>query len=490
MKVAFVASEMVPFAKTGGLADVTGTLCREIASLGHDVVAFLPRYKSIDPQRLELKVEIKRLSIPVGSENELCRVLSYQDDKSKIRVYLVDHPEFYCRDELYGTGLGDYPDNDRRFIYFQRAVLETIKAKNIRLDVIHCHDWQSGLIPVYLKTLYREEPVFEKVKTVLSIHNLGYQGNFPPDSMPLTGLDWDQFKMDRLEFYGKVSFLKAGILDADAVATVSERYAEEIQTKEFSCGMDGVFRRRHDKIYGILNGIDPDEWNPKEDYDLVARYDGTSLEKKKENKRALQRENRLEENEATPLVGVISRLADQKGIDILLPALETILDMGCQFVLLGTGEERYHHLLREFAKKRKSQTGIHIVFDSKMAKRMYAGCDMLLLPSYYEPCGLGQLIALRFGTIPVVRATGGLADTIIEFDPKKGTGNGFRFEDYSSEALVAACQRALKIYTDKKAWPKLLENAVACDFSWTRSAKKYVELYRELAERPVKERGK
>ena len=181
MKVAFVASEMVPFAKTGGLADVTGTLCREIASLGHDVVAFLPRYKSIDPQRLELKVEIKRLSIPVGSENELCRVLSYQDDKSKIRVYLVDHPEFYCRDELYGTGLGDYPDNDRRFIYFQRAVLETIKAKNIRLDVIHCHDWQSGLIPVYLKTLYREEPVFEKVKTVLSIHNLGYQGNFPPD---------------------------------------------------------------------------------------------------------------------------------------------------------------------------------------------------------------------------------------------------------------------------------------------------------------------
>ena len=479
MKIVFAASEMTPFVKTGGLADVIGTLPQEIERLGHKVLVFIPRTKGVDPQKRELQVAIDRLDVPLGTEKETGRI--YRTVlKSGAEVYLVDHPEFFCREGLYGTGLGDYPDNDRRFIFFQRAVLETLRATGFNPDVIHCHDWQTGLIPTYLKTLYARDPVFEKTKSVFTIHNLAYQGNFPPDSLPATGLDWNQFRLERLEFYGKVSFLKAGLVDADLVTTVSERYAQEIQTKEFGCGMEGVFAKRRDVLFGIINGIDPAEWDPETDSDLTARYSVEKIDRKGINKNALQKEDGLTADPKIPLLGLVARLVEHKGLDILMAGLPLMMEWGVQFVLLGTGDEKYHQLLREAAKKYKGKMAVHILFDPKKAKQIYAGCDLMLLPSYYEPCGLGQMIALRFGTVPVARRTGGLADTVREFNPKTGRGNGFCFDDYKPEALAAAVRRALALYRDPDKWSGLVKNAMACDFSWTASAKKYVRVYEKV----------
>jgi starch synthase len=476
MKVAVVASEMVPFVKTGGLGEVTGTLAREISKLGHEVYAFLPRYRKIDLKKWSFQVESDSLTVSLGAEKETGRILGYSLDGA-IRIFLVDHPGFFSRDDLYGTPLGDYPDNDRRFIFFQRAVLETLKAFKIKPDIIHCHDWQTGLIPVYLKTLYAGDTNFKKTKSIFSIHNLGYQGNFPPDSLPTTGLGWEQFKMERLEFYGKVSFLKGGILDADAITTVSEHYAREILTKEFGCGMENILASRKNKLRGILNGLDYREWNPETDPDIVERFGPKTADRKIKNKIALQQENDLEPSAGTPLLGMVSRLDGPKGVEILLQALGSILQLGVQFVLLGSGDEKYHRIFRDFAKKNPDAMKVHIVFDSHMAKRIYAGCDMALFPSYSEPAGLGQLIALRYGTIPIAHATGGLADTIREFHAPSGEGNGFVFHNHTAEALAAAVKKAVESFRNERNWKRLVQNALLADYSWTAAAKKYVHLY-------------
>ncbi|MBI4550347.1 MAG: glycogen synthase, partial [Candidatus Omnitrophica bacterium] len=347
------------------------------------------------------------------------------------------------------------------------------------------HDWQTGLIPVYLKSLYKADPFFKRTKTVFTVHNLAYQGNFPPDTLPTTGLGWEEFQMDRLEFYGKASFLKGGIVYADLVTTVSERYAQEIQTAEFGCGLEGVLKKRKADLWGIVNGIDVDEWNPETDPDIVQNYSLSTLDKKQVNKEALQKENNLEVSRDIPLFGIVSRLADQKGFDILAPVLDDLaLKLGAQFVLLGTGEEKYHLLLREELKKHPRKFGINISFDAKMAKRIYAGSDLFLMPSYYEPCGLGQLIAMRYGTVPVVRETGGLADTVVDFNPASQTGTGFVFRDYKPEALYRALKRACETFKDRKAWRELVKTAMKADFSWKTSAKKYAELYKQ-AERKI-----
>lgn len=489
MKIVSVASEMAPYAKTGGLADVAGSLTKELHALGHEVVAFLPRYKSLNPETWKFQTAIERLEIPIGTEREACRVLS-RVDNAGITVYAIDHPEYFNRDQLYGTALSDYPDNDLRFTFFQKAVLETLRTLGFAPDIVHCHDWQTGLIPVFLKTLYAKEPLFKKTRSVFTVHNLAYQGNFPPDSLPMTGLSWDEFKFDRLEFYGKVSFLKAGLVYGDAVSTVSERYAREVQSKEFGCGMENVIASRKDHLHGVLNGIDYREWNPETDPDIAERYTLSKIEKKLVNKQALQKENNFKADPATPVVGIISRLIDQKGLDILIPALEEIAQLGVQFVLLGTGEEKYHKILRDIAKKRKEQFGIHIVFDPKMAKSIYAGADLFILPSYYEPCGLAQMIALRYGTIPVVRATGGLADTIQEFNAKSGKGNGFLFEEYSTSAFLEALKRALKVYEDKDLWLLLTKNAMESDYSWSASAKKYLQIFESIRQGKIKSSDK
>lgn len=484
MKIVFVASEMVPYAKTGGLADVIGSLPSEVRKLGHEAVIFIPRYKVVDAQRWGLRVAVDRLEVLLGTEKETGRIYhSVREDG--VQVYFVDHPEFFHRDCLYGTALGDYPDNDRRFTFFQRTVLETLKVVNFSPEIVHCHDWQTGLIPVYLKTLYAGDRFFHKAKTVFTVHNLSYQGNFPPDSLAATGLGWEHFRMERLEFYGKISFLKGGLLDADTVTTVSERYAQEIQSKEFGAGMEGVLARRRDTVFGIVNGIDPEEWNPEKDRDLAASFSLKRLDKRGINKAALQKENGFSVDPKIPLLGFVARLVEQKGMDILIPAVGKVMQLGTQVVVLGTGEEKYHQALRDLAKKYKGRFGIHILFDAKMAKRIYAGSDFMLFPSYYEPCGLGQMIALRYGSVPIVRATGGLADTVEEFDPRTGKGNGFSFIDYTQEALIEAMERSLAVFREPENRIKLVTNAMTSDFSWAASAKKYVRFYETTKKRPL-----
>ncbi|MBI3307613.1 MAG: glycogen synthase [Candidatus Omnitrophica bacterium] len=466
MKIVYAASEVLPFAKTGGLADVLGALPYEIHLLGHEISVFMPRYKCVNLEKWKFTPVIDRFEIPLGTEKESGRVFKATLPNG-VDAYLIDHPEFFMRDGLYGTALGDYPDNDRRFAFFQKAVLETLDALNLKPDIIHCHDWQTGLIPVYLKTLYSSRPIFKKTKSVFTIHNLGYQGNFPPDSLPITGFGWELFKLEKLEFYGKISFLKGGLVYSDLLTTVSERYAKEIQTKEFGCGLEGVLSKRRDTLYGIVNGIDYEEWDP--------------VPSKSASKTELQKENGLKVDPKIPLLGIISRLVDQKGIDILIPVLEEISRSEIQFVLLGTGEEKYHQVFRDVAKKNRGKFGIHILFDAGMAKRIYSGCDMMLFPSYYEPCGLGQMIALRFGTIPVARATGGLADTIQEFHPETGQGTGFLFEEYTSDAFLGAVKKSVLVFQQEKSWPRLVKNAMEADFSWTASAKKYLQIYEMMA---------
>lgn len=485
MKIVSAASEMIPYAKTGGLADVVGTLNHELRALGHEVLAFLPRYRGMDVQKSGFKTAVERLTVDLGSEKEYGRVYHGIDEKG-VQIYWIDHPAFFQREHLYGTPMSDYPDNDRRFIFFQRAVFETLRALEISPDILHGHDWQTGLISAYLKTLYARDPLFKKTRSVFTIHNLAYQGNFPPDSLPLTGLSWDEFRLEKLEFYGKVSFMKGGLVYSDAVTTVSERYAREIQTKQFGCGMENVLGGRKETLYGVLNGIDYREWNPETDADIVQHYSAASLEGKKVCKAALQKENAFKPRPEVPVIGMITRLVDQKGLDILIPALEAMAERDLQLVLLGTGEEKYHKILRDIAKKHKDRFGIHIVFDGRMAKRIYAGCDLFLMPSFYEPCGLGQMIALRYGGVPLVRATGGLADTIQEFSVKTGKGTGFVFEEYTTEALLQTLTRALKVYQNQDSWQILVRNAMAADFSWTSSAKKYIEIYQGVSRGKLK----
>lgn len=486
MKIFTIASEVAPFAKTGGLADVTGSLPLELKKLGHQASIFLPKYKSVDEKKWNLELVLRDLPVPVGSEKLKAKVFRYVS-KEEVEYFFLDYPDYFCRDELYGTPLHDYPDNDLRFTFFQRAFLETLKALKITPDIIHCHDWQTGLVPAYLKTLYAKESVFSKTRTIFTIHNLAYQGNFPPDSFALTGISWDQFRFDKLEFYGKVSFLKAGIVYSDAITTVSPRYSDEIQTQNAGCGMEGALTKRSRHIYGITNGLNYEEWNPRKDPEIEAHYHENDIEKKIQNKKFLQKDNKLSVDAKQPLFGFIARLVDQKGLDILLPVLQEFAKSGIQFVLLGTGEERYHQALREIAKKNRGLFGIHIIFDLKMAKQIYAGCDALLIPSYYEPCGLAQMIAARYGTVPIVRAVGGLADTITEFNSETGNGNGFCFLEYTSQGLLGAVRRALEVYRQPALWHRLIQNAMTSDFSWSASAKKYLKLYEETKRQKVED---
>ena len=484
MDVVFVSSEMVPFATTGGLGDVLGSLPKEIAKLGHRVSVFLPKYKRITKKGFTLEPVGEKIHVPLGSEVETASIFSLKF--GELKIFFIGHNEYFDRDELYGTPMGDYPDNDRRFTLFQRATVEALKRLKIKPDIVHCHDWQTGLIPVYLKTLYQGDPFFKKTKTLFTIHNLAYQGNFPPDSMPVTGLSWDEFRFERLEFYGKGSFLKGGLVYSDALTTVSERYAEEIQTPGFGCGLEAVLARRKGDLFGIVNGIDPSEWDPEHEKEIPANFTAKDLEGKKLCKQALQKENHLKVDPKIPLFAFIGRLVDQKGLDILAPIVEDMAKENWQLIILGTGAEEYHKALRVLQKRHPEHLGLNITFDDKMAKRIYAGADLFLTPSRYEPCGLGPMFALRLGTVPIVRETGGLVDTVQEFNPKSGHGNGFVFSGYESRDLLETMRRAVSVYQNQKAWTKLIRNGMICDFSWAKSARRYIMLYERAERKSVK----
>lgn len=482
MKILIASPEIVPFAKTGGLADVTGALPKALQRLGEDVTVIMPKYQIVDKKN-NLEYAGKKIHVPISDRVEEALIyrgyINSKFQNKDIPIYFIDKKEYYNREYLYGTPQGDYPDNAERFIYFARAIIETCKTIGLRPDVIHCNDWQTGMVPVYLKTLYKNDPFFKDTATVFTVHNLGYQGLFWHLDMHLTNLGWDIFTPEGIEFYGKINILKGGLVFSDIVTTVSKTYSLEIQTKEYGYGLEGVLKKRKDDLYGVINGIDYDDWNPLTDGYIKAKYSKENLSGKWECKKELLKIYGLTPSKEIPVIAVISRLADQKGFDLIADIIDDLMKLNVQFVLLGTGEEKYNKLFEDIGKRYPAKAVIKIGFDNALAHKIEAGADMFLMPSRYEPCGLNQLYSFKYGTIPIVRATGGLNDTVQNYDPVKRTGNGFKFSEYSSNALFSTIKKAIEIYRDFSQWNRLIINAMSEDFSWDRSAREYVELYKK-----------
>ncbi|MFH1678159.1 MAG: glycogen synthase GlgA [Candidatus Omnitrophota bacterium] len=460
MKIAICASEVVPFAKTGGLADVAGALPLALEKLGQDVIILMPFYKKAALSKIEAKKVIPGiLSAKIGKG---------------IKVYFIQNDKYFNRGSLYGGQKGDYPDNLERFSFFCRKSLELLKQIKFKPDIIHVHDWQAALIPVYLKTKFNSDPFYKNCKTLFTIHNLAYQGLFKVDEFPKLGLDWPVFNMEGLEFYGKVNILKGGIIFSDYINTVSSTYACEIQTNEFGCGLDGVLIKRRERLSGILNGLDYSIWNPSIDKLIFKKFDSDNIKDKYKNKEGLQKECGLLSDKEIPLLGMVSRLAEQKGLDILSEAMDEICKLKLQVIILGTGDLKYHELLKEKAKKFPKAFCLCLKFDNSLAHKIYAGSDIFLMPSKFEPCGLGQMISLRYATAPLVYKTGGLADTVTD-------STGFIFDNYSPAALVAKIKEAVSLYQDKKKWLAKIKKGMNLNFSWRESAKQYVKLYKTMA---------
>jgi starch synthase len=472
LRILFVSAEVVPFAKVGGLADVAGALPKALHRLGHDVRVAMPRYGRIDPDRFGLKTVLPDLAVPMDTITEHVAI---QETRiaSEVPIYMVDSPRYFNRENIYG-----YNDDGERFILFCRATLEMLKVFNWAPDIIHCNDWHTAIIPNWLATIYRQEPLFRETATVYTIHNLAYQGIFGYRILEIAGVAEQGFLYPAIaELANVVDLMGRGILFADAITTVSPRYAQEILTPEYGERLDHLLRERQDRLFGILNGIDVDEFNPATDRYIHTQFDVESLDKRVENKLALQEQMHLVVNPAIPLVGMISRLTDQKGFDLLASILQPLVEQDIQFVLLGTGDQHYHEIFQNFAARYPRQASVSLTFNAELAQRIYAGCDIFLMPSRFEPCGLGQMIAMRYGAIPVVRSTGGLADTVHEYDPATDSGEGFAFTRYDPWALFAAVVRALEVYRFKDVWRRLMEHDMLLDHSWTASAEQYVAVY-------------
>jgi starch synthase len=468
IKVLMVASEAAPFAKTGGLADVVGSLPAALQALDCEVAVLIPRYRRIDLTTARRVYD----SMPIWLGGTLHETSLYQADAGT-PYYLLEAPSLFDRDRYYGDASGDYPDNAVRFAVLSRAAL-AVARRVFRPQILHCHDWQTGLVPVYLKTDFAYDPTFLGMKTLFTIHNLGYQGLFPPTVLPQVGVSPSLFRVDGLEFYGKVNFLKGGLLFSDALSTVSRGYAAEIQTDEYGFGLDGVLRARAADLRGILNGVDYQNWNPATDPHLAAHYSPEDLSGKRECKRYLLREFALPEAAMTrPLFGVVSRLVSQKGADLLLEIAPDLAKDDLYLVVLGAGDEGYQTRLREVAAAHPDHIGVEIGYDEALAHRIEAGADLFLMPSRYEPSGLNQLYSLRYGTVPVVRATGGLDDTIEE-------GTGFKFQQYSAPAFLAAIRASSAAYAKRQSWEAMIRRGMSKDFSWRVSAGEYAALYRRL----------
>jgi starch synthase len=476
-----VAPEATPFAKTGGLADVAGALPLALARLGHEVTLVMPAYRgitegesagarSIALGRRSFDVRFRRL--PAGA---------------RTRFVFVDVPELYDRDALYGTGSRDYPDNAIRFAVFARAALDyAARLHGSEITLVHAHEWQSALVPVYLKTHFAADPRLGSRPCVFTIHNLAFQGLFDSSALGSLDLAWDLFTPDGLEYWNQVSFLKGGINFSDWITTVSPRYAKEILTEEYGFGFDGVLAARKDVVSGILNGIDTESWDPQRDRFLPAPFGPDDLSGKLKAKAAVLRAFRLPaEADALdrPVIGMVSRLTDQKGFDLIARALDALLALPATFLVLGSGEPRYEEMWERVASDRPERVGVRIGFDESLAHLIEGGADMFLMPSRFEPCGLNQMYSLRYGTVPIVRATGGLDDTVINYNERSGRGTGFKFKEYTPEALVRTVKRALKVFARRKDWRALQLSGMRQDFSWDASAREYVKVYRNLRRR-------
>jgi len=494
LKILFVASEAVPFAKTGGLADVAGALPRELTRLGHKVRLVLPRYGSIDGAAHGLK-EWGRLAVPTASGVVSAVVEEGHLPGSDVQVFTIGHAPLFDRQGLYGEAGADYPDNLERFAFFCRATMELLlafsKVSKWTPDVLHAHDWQAALSVVYLKSLYAKRPEFKKLGSVLTVHNLGYQGLFPATAFPKTGLGSELFTPKTLEFYGQASLLKGGLVFADLLTTVSPTYSREMQTPEFGFGLDGVLRERQDRLSGVVNGIDVETWNPATDPHLAARYSASDLAGKRQCKEALQRELTLPVRDV-PLLAVISRFTPQKGLDLVAAVLPELMRLNVQVALLGTGDLPLELQFQSLRMRYPDKIGVRIGFDDALAHAIEAGADLFLMPSRYEPCGLSQLYSVRYGTVPIVRKTGGLADTVVAYTPKtaaEGRATGFAFTEATPEALLTTILLALRVYADRAEWTGLMKAAMETDVSWAQSAEAYVTLYQRVRERPKRFSG-
>lgn len=476
LKVLFAAAEVAPFAKTGGLGEVVGTLPKALKAAGLDVRVILPKYSNIPQQYTEKMNFITSIKVPVGKGRQYCGLLKLEYEG--LICYFIDNEFYFKRAGMYGYG-----DDAERFSFFCRAVLEALPELDFIPNIIHCHDWQTGLISVYLKSFYRS--YLPNVRTVFTIHNLKYQGIFPYEVLhDVLGLNEEHFTIDGLEFYGAVNFMKGGFNYADVITTVSPNYAREIMTPEYGEGLHGLLQKRSENLHGILNGLDYNEYDPASDKNIYANYNMKRTAKKKINKSKLQRRLQLPAQKNVPLMAVVSRLVPQKGMYLIEQVWEEILAQEVQLVVLGTGEYYYEQFFKEMAHRYPEQVSVNIKFDGELAHKIYAGADMLIMPSLFEPCGLSQLIALRYGTIPIVRHTGGLVDTIQPFDELNGTGNGFCFTHFDGGKLLKAVKKALTVYQQKQkhAWRRLMKNAMKYDYSWDKSAEKYIQLYNQLGE--------
>ncbi len=474
MHIAFAASEGVPFSKTGGLADVVGALPRALAAMGHQVSVYLPRYrqsKLTDPQTV-----VRSITVPFDDQYRFCSLVT-ANNQPGIRYFFVDYPTYFDREALYGTAVGDYPDNAERFALFSRAVIEASKVVGVP-DIFHCHDWQSALIPVMLRTFYAEDPAFENVAAVFTIHNMGYQGLFPAEILPLLLLPWDLFTISKMEFFGQVNFLKGAIVFSDYVTTVSRKYSQEIQTTEYGFGLEGVLRNRAATVTGILNGVDYDEWNPALDKLIAARFTPADLSGKVLDKADLLATFGITNADPKlPVIGIVSRFAAQKGFDLIAQVMDRLAREDMILVVLGAGDKVYEDMFLRLQKQFPQKIAVKVAYDNAIAHKIEAGADMFLMPSRYEPCGLNQIYSLKYGTVPIVRATGGLDDTIEPWDARTGKGTGFKFYEYNGESLLLTVKSALQAFRDEASWQVLMRNGMARDFSWGASAKEYVKVY-------------
>jgi starch synthase len=475
MRILMVGSEATPFAKTGGLADVLGALPQALGRLGHDLDVVIPHYRGITGAD-----RIGQVAVPLGDQTIDASIHASTD--GRVRTVFVGHPEYFDREALYGKADGDYPDNAARFGLLARAALEWAVSNGATYDVVHAHDWQAGLVPVWLSRFYRLHPSLRRAPAVFTVHNMAYQGIFDANWLQVLGLEMGSDVTD-LEYWGKISFLKGGISFSRLITTVSPRYAEEIQTPEYGFGMDGLLRERAADLVGILNGIDYDQWDPMRDPHLPVPFDASRLDGKRAAKKLVLSEYGLPLDEETvdrPLVGMITRLVDQKGLDLVAEIAEQLPRLNASFVLLGTGERRYEALWLGLAASHPTRIGARIGFDEVMAHRIEGGADLFLMPSRFEPCGLNQLFSQRYGTIPVVRATGGLFDTVRNLDPRSGEGTGFTFEEYSPQALLATLRWALDTYGDRKVWRRMQVAGMRQNYSWDASAGRYERLYERV----------
>lgn len=472
LKVLMVASEVSPFAKSGGLGDVTGSLPKALKNLGVDIRVVFPKYKSVKQEYVDSAEYVTGYDVTLDWRVQHADIYKLQAD---VPTYMIGNDYYFGnRDGYYGYG------NDcERFTFFSKAALEIINYIDFVPDVIHANDWQTGLISLYLKDKYSKISFYRNIKSLYTIHNLQYQGVFPSNCLSLMELDYGYLTPDKLEFYGAINLMKGGLLYADAINTVSNTYAEEVKRPEYGYQLDGVMRARDNVLHGIVNGIDYEENNPATSQKIFANYDADTIEKKKENKYGLQKELGLPVGD-TPMISIISRLADQKGINLLLDIAGELLSKDVQLVVLGTGNSYFEYRFRELQSWYPKKVSANITFNDTLAQKIYAGSDIFLMPSLFEPCGLGQLFAMSYGTIPVVRTTGGLVDTVEHYNPATGKGNGFKFQDFLGSGLMWGINEALRLYEDKEQWTQITKNAINTRFSWEVSAQEYLKLYNQL----------